>query len=376
SSPPVNPGLLAFALLASFQGKERAEAVPLDWKTATRKDVVRVWKSDRPEDQAFVRALRDPIDALERDLGRLREDILAREYAVRFLGPEKREAWTELFKSFRPYAVPKCADLRDLVPDARAAAIEMLHDPVFRCAGPLLGKGLELAAVHRATLRMIDLFPDTRIGFGSGEVQEFFARMALLAPVVVVAAADAQALVSFSAQARAPKEATSRTFEAVKKGGVFGEGALEPLVEEAGKKTALLEAALHLPKVLTEREGEIEGLRQRLAEAEKRRVEALRFLPPELGKKVPAPDPEVAKLRTHERWKVSIDLLVQCVAKDPTSTWGLYDLARGYDFRKSVGDALSCFSRFQTLYDPDGKRDDGFAKAVREYLDEHRRLGH
>ncbi|HKB14679.1 MAG TPA: hypothetical protein VKF62_01365, partial [Planctomycetota bacterium] len=88
------------------------------------------------------------------------------------------------------------------------------------------------------------------------------------------------------------------------------------------------------------------------------------------------PDPEVAKLRTHERWKVSIDLLVQCVAKDPTSTWGLYDLARGYDFRKSVGDALSCFARFQALYDPDGKRDDGFAKAVREYLDEHRRLGH
>ncbi|MCI0588888.1 MAG: hypothetical protein L0323_18865 [Planctomycetes bacterium] len=370
--------LASFALLAPLQGKgkEKVDAPPLDWKVATRKDVARVWKSDRPEDQAFVRALREPIDALERDLSRLREDLLAREYAVRFLGPEKKEDWTELYKSFKPYSAPKCADLRDLVPEARTAAIEMLHDPVFRCAGPLLEAGQQIAAVHRATLRMLDLFPDTRIGFGSGEVQEFFSRMALLAPLVAVAAADAQTLVGFSAESRAPKEATAQTFEAVKKGGMLGEGTLQPLVEEAGKKTALLEGSLRLPKALSDHEGDFEGLRQRLAEAEKRRQEALRFLPPEPGKKVPPPDPEVAKLRAHERWKASIDLLVQCVAKDPTSTWGLYDLARGYDFRKSVGDAISCFSRFQALYDPDGKKDDGFAKAVREYLDEHRRLGH
>ncbi|HET6203283.1 MAG TPA: hypothetical protein VFI25_10830 [Planctomycetota bacterium] len=370
------PGLALLLLPLAAQDPASRAAPPFDWRSAGRKEFARIWKSDRPEDRAFVRSLRDPIDALERGIASLREDLLKRRYAERFLGPEKRDAFADLFASFRPYASPRLADLRALVPDARAAAAEMVHDPVFRCAEPLLGKGAEIASVYRATLRTLDLLPDSRVLFEAGDVAELFGRMALLSPAVERAAADAETLLGFSPGARAPKERVAQTIQVAVAGKLTSEEDLSELGQEAEKKAGVLERALLLPACLAERAEALEGLHQRLAAAEKRRTEAMRWLPPEQGRKAPPPDPEVAKLRLHERWKLSIDLLTECVAKDPTSTWGLYDLARSFDFRKSVGSAISCFERFLALYDPDGKRDDGFSRTVREYVDSHRRLGH
>ena len=116
---------------------------------------------------------------------------------------------------------------------------------------------------------------------------------------------------------------------------------------------------------------------RKILDGEKKRREALRYLPPAPGEPVASQpdDPDVAKMRKHERWKAALDLLVECTRLDPTSTWGLFALGRAYDFRLSVGEAMSAWTRFLALHDPGGKKDDATTRGVREYLDYHRNFG-
>ena len=369
------PACLFLLGQASPSGAPRS----IDWKTASREEVARAFKSKGGADRAWASSLSGPIRECERRLRSLEEDFARRRYPERALETEHRKGLENLYRVFPgPDAARMVRDLGGATGARREAFAEMALDPVFRAARPLITEGGELLDRYRSTLRMVEFLGDGRILFSDAEVSELFRRMPLLLEAAQCAEADGLELSRIPPEGRPRREAVERLLatleDPVRSRGLKEASAILAPVEAELRS---LSGRLRLEAFLQSRREELGSLQGRLSEAEKRRLEALKYLPPRPGQEeaAPAPGPAVAAMREHERWKAAREILLECLVLDPTSLWGLYDYGRVSDFRRSVGDAVSAWTRFLALHDPLGRKEDPFTRGLRDYIAQNRQLG-